>query len=45
MPAACQRCGGGPADIEGVDRPDARVYHMDGEGISVVMIVDESLDV
>jgi hypothetical protein len=40
--------GGGEADlptVEGVDRPGARVYHMDGEGLSVVMIVDESLDV
>jgi transcriptional regulator with XRE-family HTH domain len=26
-------------------RPGARVYHMDGEGMSVVMIVDESLNV
>lgn len=26
-------------------RPGARVYHMDGDGMSVVMIVDESLDV
>lgn len=31
--------------VEGVNRPGARVYHMDGEGMSVVMIVDESLDV
>jgi hypothetical protein len=31
--------------VEGVNHPDARVYHMDGEGLSVVMIVDESLDV
>lgn len=34
-----------PAAIEGLNRPGARVYHMDGEGLSVVMIVDESLDV
>jgi hypothetical protein len=34
-----------PAAIEGLNRPGARVYHMDGEGISVFMIVDESLDV
>ena len=31
--------------VEGVNRPGARIYHMDGEGMSVVMIVDESLDV
>lgn len=40
MPAAAE-----PAAIEGLNRPGARVYHMDGEGISVFMIVDESLDV
>ncbi|HEV7787181.1 MAG TPA: hypothetical protein VGQ28_17705 [Thermoanaerobaculia bacterium] len=34
-----------PATIEGLNRPGARVYHMDGEGLSVFMIVDESLDV
>ena len=31
--------------LEGVDRPGARVYHMDGEGLSGTMIFDESLDV
>jgi hypothetical protein len=31
--------------VEGVNRPGARIYHMDGEGLAVVMIVDESLDV
>jgi len=31
--------------LEGVNRPGARVYHMDGEGISVFMVFDESLDV
>jgi len=31
--------------VEGVNRPGARVYHLDGEGLSVVMIVDETLDV
>lgn len=31
--------------VDGVDRPDARIYQMDGEELSVVMIVDESLDV
>ncbi len=34
-----------PAAIEGLNLPGARVYHVDGEGLSVVMIVDESLDV
>jgi hypothetical protein len=31
--------------VDGVNRPGARVYHMDGEGLAVVMIVDETLDV
>jgi hypothetical protein len=31
--------------LEGVNRPGARVYHMDGEGISIFMVFDESLDV
>jgi hypothetical protein len=32
--------------IEGVNRPDARVYHMDdGEGLSLTMIIDESLEI
>jgi len=32
--------------FEGLDRPrDARVYQLDGEGLVVVMIVDETLDV
>jgi hypothetical protein len=35
----------GPPAFVGVDRPGARVYNMDGEGLSVVMIVDESFDV
>jgi hypothetical protein len=35
---------GGEADPQ-MGRPGARVYHMDGDGMSVVMIVDESLDV
>jgi hypothetical protein len=31
--------------LEGVDdRPDARVYHMDGDGMAVTMIFDESLE-
>jgi hypothetical protein len=41
VPASSQE----PLAIEGLNRPGARVYHMDGEGISVYMIVDESLDV
>jgi hypothetical protein len=49
-PAAVQRAAAPstaaePAAIEGLNRPGARVYHMDGEGLSVFMIVDESLDV
>lgn len=31
--------------LEGVNRPGARVYHMTGQGISVTMVFDESLDV
>jgi hypothetical protein len=31
--------------VEGVNLPDARIYHMSGEGLSVVMVVDESLDI
>jgi hypothetical protein len=32
--------------FEGLDRPsDANVYQLDGEGLLVVMIVDETLDV
>lgn len=31
--------------IEGVDRPDARVYEWGADDLSVVMVVDESLDV
>jgi hypothetical protein len=31
--------------VEGVNLPDARVYHMNDEGLSVVMVVDESLDI
>jgi hypothetical protein len=32
--------------VEDLNRPDARVYQMDGGGnLSVVMIVDERLDV
>ena len=31
--------------LEGVNRPGARVYHMDAEGTPVVMVFDESFDV
>jgi hypothetical protein len=32
--------------FEGLDRPrDANVYQLDGDGLLVVMIVDETLDV
>lgn len=31
--------------VEGVNLPGARVYHMSGEGLSVVMVVDESIDI
>ncbi len=31
--------------VEGVNLPDARIYHMNGEGMSVVMVVDESIDI
>lgn len=31
--------------VEDLDRPDARVYQLGGGDVSVVMIVDESLDV
>jgi hypothetical protein len=31
--------------VEDLGRPDARIYQLDGERLSVVMIVDEKLDV
>jgi hypothetical protein len=32
--------------VDGVHgRPEARIYHLDGDDMAVVMIVDESLDV
>jgi len=31
--------------LEDLDRPDARVYQLGGDDVSVVMIVDETLDV
>jgi hypothetical protein len=45
VPAALVGGEGVLPTVDGVNRPGARVYHMDGEGMSVVMIVDESLDV
>lgn len=36
---------GSPPVIEELDRPEARVYQLPAEGLSVVMIVDASLDV
>ncbi len=33
------------ASIEGLSRPEARVYQLDGPHMSVVMIVDDKLDV
>jgi hypothetical protein len=48
-PAALAPPAAGPAGLavfEGLDRPrDAHVYQLDGEGMVVVMIVDETLDV
>lgn len=43
--AAGQQVGLQEPVVEGVNLPDARVYHMSGEGLSVVMVVDESLDI
>lgn len=34
-----------PPLVEDVNRPEARVYQFDGEDLSVVLIVDETLDV
>jgi hypothetical protein len=36
---------GSPPVLEELDRPEARVYQLPAEGLSVVMIVDASLDV
>jgi hypothetical protein len=35
----------GSLAIEGLNRPKARVYHLDGEGVQVTWIVDESLEI
>jgi hypothetical protein len=42
---ALRSAGPGAPAIEGVDRPHARVYEWAGDDLSVVMVVDESLDV
>ncbi|HEY0514481.1 MAG TPA: hypothetical protein VGH73_21440 [Thermoanaerobaculia bacterium] len=34
-----------PVSLEGMNRPDARVYQMSGKDLSAVMIVDKNLDV
>jgi hypothetical protein len=31
--------------LEDLNRPDARVYQVDGDGLNLVMIYSESLDV
>ncbi|HEX4966523.1 MAG TPA: hypothetical protein VF173_37285 [Thermoanaerobaculia bacterium] len=41
VPAAAQE----PLAIEGLNRPGARVYQINGEGLSVTWIVDESLEI
>jgi hypothetical protein len=28
--------------LDGIDRPEARVYQMDSDDLSVVMVIDES---
>jgi len=45
LPAAYGEADPALSGTGGTSRPGARVYHMDGDGMSVVMIVDESLDV
>ncbi len=39
------RLEGTPEMLEGLNRPDARVYQMKGKDMAVVMIVDKSFDV
>jgi hypothetical protein len=43
--AASQIVGPSAPAIDGLDRPQARVYEWGAEDLSVVMVVDESLDV
>lgn len=49
VPASFDRLEAVPAAVESavedLGRPDARIYQLDGERLSVVMIVDEKLDV
>ncbi len=49
VPARLDRLEAAPAAVESavedLGRPDARIYQLDGERLSVVMIVDEKLDV
>jgi hypothetical protein len=35
----------GSLAIEGLNRPKARVYHLDGEGVQVTWIVDPGLEI
>jgi hypothetical protein len=44
-PAAGPDAGHGQETLEGLNRPAARVYQMSGKNLSVVWIVDKSLDV
>jgi hypothetical protein len=44
-PAARPDAGHGQETLEGLNRPAARVYQMSGKDLSVVWIVDQSLDV
>jgi hypothetical protein len=44
-PAAGPYAGHGQETLEGLNRPAARVYQMSGKDLSVVWIVDKSLDV
>jgi hypothetical protein len=44
--AATVPAGGSVPELDGLNRPGARVYHMeDGEDFSLLMIVDETFDV
>jgi hypothetical protein len=45
VPRLLRAAGPAAPAIEGIDRPDARVYEWGADDLSVVMVVDESLDV
>ncbi|MEP7011926.1 MAG: hypothetical protein ABJC13_16500 [Acidobacteriota bacterium] len=45
MPARFEAPAAVESAVEDLGRPDARIYQLDGERLSVVMIVDEKLDV